>query len=162
MNDSTLKLRKLFSESRKIPLSAVKVRNVKRFLQKQSSIHWRPDCLLEDKRNRKYLAFNIIYEAESFTNILSQEVEKSIKNLDFEFFYILDDEVLLDIFEEPSRERGFGVILNKGGAPLLIRDAIKPLSPVKAREEYVGHYPLWVINEISEISLGNSKFSLFG
>lgn len=158
MNDSTLKLRKLFSEMRKIPLSAVKVRNIKRFLQKQSSIHWRPDCLLEDTRNRKYLAFNIIYEAESFTNILSQEVEKSMKNLDFEFFYILEDEVLLDIFEEPSRERGFGVILNKGGSPLLIRDAIKPLSPVKAREEYVGHYPVWVINEISEISLGNSKF----
>jgi hypothetical protein len=158
MNDLALKLRKLVSEARKIPLSAVEFRDIKRFLRKQSNIHWRPDCLLEDTRDSKYLAFNIIYEAEFFPNILSQEVEKVMRNLDLDFFYILDDQTLLDIFEEPSRERGFGVILFKGGSPLLIRDVIKPIAPVKIKEEYVGHYPIWVINEIAKISLGNSKF----
>jgi hypothetical protein len=158
MNDLALTLRKLLSGARKIPLSAVKFRNIKRFLRKQSNIHWRPDYLFEDTRNRKFLAFNVIYEAESFTNILSQQVEKVMRNLDLDFFYVLDNETLLDIFEEPSRERGFGVILYKDGAPLLIRDVIKPIAPLKAKEVYVGHYPIWVINDIAHISLGNSKF----
>ena len=157
-NNFAQKLRELFSKSRKIPLTAIKYRSINRFLKKLSDIHWRPDYLFEDTQYKKYLAFSIIYDAESFPNILSQEVEKAMRSHTFDFFFILENDSLLDIFEENCRKRGFGLILNKDEVLLLIRDAIKPVIPVKVPGQYVGHYPLWVINEIIKINLGNSKF----
>jgi len=156
-NNFAHKLRKLLSKSRKIPLTAIKRRDIKRFLKKLSGIHWRPDYLFEDTQYKKHMAFSIIYDAESFPSILSQEVEKAIKNYAFDFFFILEDESLLDIFEESCCEKGFGIVLDKAGELLLIRDAIKSIIPVNT-PPHAGHYPLWLITEIKKINLGNSKF----
>lgn len=151
------KLRKLLSESRKVPLTAIKQRGIRRFLRKLSGIHWCPDYLIEDTRYKKHVAFSIIYDAESFPNILCQEVEKAMRNCVFDFFFILKNELLLDIFEESCCEKGFGLVLDKTGKPFLIRDAIKSIIPIKTAS-HAGHYPLWLTTEIKKINLGNSKF----
>ncbi len=157
-NNFDQKLRKHISKSRKIPLSAIKAGNIDQFLSKLSDIRWRPDYLFKDTNSKKYIAFTIIYDAESPPNNLSQEVEKAMQHCNFDFFFILENEPLLNIFEEECREKGFGLILYKREMPLLVRDAIRPIIPKKTLDHHVGHYPLWVINEIREIKLGNSKF----
>lgn len=157
-NAFSQKLKKILSQSRQIPLAVIKERAIKRFSKSLYDIHWRPDYLFEDIRNKKYIAFTIIYDAEFFPNVLSQEVEKAKANCAFDFFFIVENEALLNIFEEKCRERGFGLLLNREASPLLIRDAIKSVSPGKIADQYVGHFPFWLIDEIGKINLGNSKF----
>jgi len=151
------KLRELVSKSRRVPLAAIKQRSVKRFLRSLRNIHWRPDYLLEDTQCKKYMAFSIIYDAESFPNVSSQEIENATRICPFDFFFIIESESLLDIFEERCREKGFGLVLGKAGEVLLIRDAIQPTVPSE-KPSYAGHYPRWLATEIEKIKLGNSKF----
>ena len=157
-NNFIHKLKKLITKSRKIPLNNIEHMDINIFLRRLSSIHWRPDYLFWDSQHKRYIAFTIIYEAEFFPSILSQEVEKAMRNYDLDFFFILEDESLLGIFEENCREKGFGLILNMEVTLLLIRDTVKLIIPPKTLDRYAGHYPLWVINEISNINLGNSQF----
>ncbi len=151
------KLRKLLSKSREINLNSIQLRNIDRFLKSLPDVHWRPDCLLYITQNKRYLAFNIIYDADSFPNNLSGEIEKAISKCNLDFFFILENDLLLGIFEENCRAKGFGIILNKGRPPLLIRDAMKSVIP-STSDKYMGHYPPWIIEEIRIVDLGNSQF----
>ena len=151
------KLRKLLSKSREITLDCIKPVDIEHFLKTLPGVHWRPDCLLYETQSRRYLAFTIIYEAESFPNNLSGEIEKAICNCKLDFFFILENDLLLNIFEENCCAKGFGLISNLGKTPLLIRDAIKSVIP-KTSDEYVGHYPQWLLDEIKKVDLGNSKY----
>ena len=67
--------------------------------------------------------------------------EKAMRSCAFDFFFILKNELLLDIFEESCYEKGFGLVLDKTGKPFLIRDAIKSIVPIKTAS-HAGHYPL--------------------
>lgn len=151
------KLKKLLSESRQVPLKTIKNRDIDRFSRKLAKIYWRPHYLFEDTRNKKYLAFSIIYDAESFPTILSQEVEKVKTQCSLDFFFIVEEESLLDIFEENCQQRGLGLVLSKSNSLSLVREAVESVIPVKTRARYAGHYPSWVINAIPELRLGNSK-----
>lgn len=157
MGPFNLKLRKLLSKSREISLSNIRPRDIDDFLRRMPDVHWRPHCLFYETQSKNYLAFTIIYEAESFPNNLSEEIEKAGNKCKLDFFFILENDSLLNIFEESCREKGYGLILIKGKTPLLIRDAIKSVA-TKTSDEYVGHYPRWLLDQLTDINIGNSKF----
>ncbi len=156
--DLVHKLGKYISKARKLPSSAMQPRDKVRFSRKLPDVRWQPDYLFKDTRTRRYIAFTEVPSAESFPIILAEEVKKAMGGCDFDFFFILQDEQLLDIFEESCREKGFGLILVKKNRLLLIRDAVNPVIPLVSPAQYVGHYPSWVINKIPTFTLGNSKF----
>jgi len=158
-NNFIRKLRVHLSKSRGISLNAIKPRSIDRFLRTlPGDIHWRPDYLFEDTQSNKYMAFTIIYDAEYFPDTLCQKVRKAIQHWNLDFFFVLENQSLLDMFEQNCLENGFGLILHKHENLLLVRDAIKPIIPKKTSASYGGHYPLWVIKEITNIKMGNSIF----
>lgn len=157
-NNLPVKLQRLLSKLRKVPLHSIKEKNIDYFLRKLDNVSWRPHLLFEHSKSKIYLAFTYIHDAEVFPNYLSLEIEKAQKICNIDFYFILGNESLLDIFEGVCREKGFGIILIKNDDPKFIRDPIKAPIARKATYQYAGHFPLWTINEIKEITLGTPKF----
>ncbi len=158
-NKNVNKMRKLLSREKNIKLREIVERSFNRFKRRFNEVRWVPSYLLENLKAGKYLAFYEIYDAEYFPDTISNQIEKARGTFDFDFYFILRNELLLDVFEENCKSRGFGLILHCKDEPILVREALIPINNQVKPQTYIGHFPEWLINETVNINIGNAKFT---